>query len=74
MGLIEPEYFVLVEFLEVVKTDDFDDSAVSLLKKIFVYSNLNLLLNGIDVFLVYQALHCVLPVVNFLNNCCRFTP
>jgi hypothetical protein len=30
MGLVEPEYLVLMEFFEVVKADDFDDSAVRL--------------------------------------------
>jgi len=43
-----------VEFFQVVKANDFDDSGVRLLKQIFVYTDLNLPLNRIQVLFVYQ--------------------
>lgn len=71
MRLVKPEYLVLMEFLEVVNTDDFDDSTVGLLKQISIYSDLDLLLNCIDVLFIYQAFQSAEPAL--LNYCCCFT-
>lgn len=44
-----------MEFFKVVKANDFDDSGVRLLKQIFVYPDLDLPLNRIQVLFVYQG-------------------
>lgn len=63
MALVEPKYFVLVEFSEVVQADVLDDPAVRLLKKVFVYPDLDLVLNRLDVLYIDQALHR--PILTF---------